>query len=223
MKIAALVKIKHGEMWKALETLGWSQAELARQADMDQSKIGEIINLKRRPTQGEVKKIEMAFLDAGTIVDVLSEWPEMFTAKVRSITYYQEIESDRLLSGGQSLQLENKEILQLLFDKLDLIEIDILLMNRVEGHPMRKIAEKYDLTHSRVQQISQDLNKKIYEFNEKLDLDGTLSKEGLTIYLGEGLSLVEEDEGPGFKFVETENPKAFSGKFPALAKAWEKV
>ena len=211
MKIAALVKIKHGEIWKALETLGWSQAELARQADMDQSKIGQIINLKRRPSEGEVKKIELAFLDAGMIVDVISEWPEMFTSKVKSMTYYQEVESDRLLPNNQSLNLENKEILQMLFDKLDLIEIDILLMNRVEGHPMGEIAKKHSLTASRVGQLSQNLNKKIYEFNEKLDLDGTLSKERLTIYLGED---VEE-----LRLVETKNPKAFSGKFPALAKA----
>jgi len=210
MKIAALVKIKHGEIWKALETLGWSQAELARQADMDQSKIGQIINLKRRPSEGEVKKIELAFLDAGMIVDVISEWPEMFTSKVKSMTYYQEVESDRLLPNNQSLNLENKEILQMLFDKLDLIEIDILLMNRVEGHSMGEIAKKHDLTASRVGQLSQNLNKKIYEFNEKLDLDGSASKLGLTIYL---------DEKPEFRFVETQNPKAFSGKFPALAKA----
>jgi len=211
MKIAALVKIKHGEIWKALETLGWSQAELARQTDMYQSQIGEIINLKRRPTEGEVKKIELAFLDAGMIVDVISEWPEMFTSKVKSMTYYQEVESDRLLPNNQSLNLENKEILQMLFNKLDLIEIDILLMNRVEGHPMSAIAKKHDLTASRVGQLSQNLDKKIHEFNEKLDLDGTLSKEGLTIYLGEDL---EER-----RLVETKNPKAFSGKFPALAKA----
>ena len=107
MKIAALVKIKHGEIWKALETLGWSQAELARQTDMYQSQIGEIINLKRRPTEGEVKKIELAFLDAGMIVDVISEWPEMFTSKAKSMTYYQDVESDRLLPNNQSLNLEN--------------------------------------------------------------------------------------------------------------------
>ena len=213
MKIAALVKIKHGEIWKALETLGWSQAELARQTDMDQSRVGQIINLKRRPTEREVKKIELAFLDAGMIVDVISEWPEMFTAKAKSMTYYQEVESDRLLPNNQSLNLENKEILQMLFDKLDLIEIDILLMNRVEGHPMSEIAKKHSLTASRVGQLSQNLNKKIYEFNEKLDLDGTLSKERLTIYLGEDV------EEPEFRLVETKNPKAFSGKFPALAKA----
>ena len=99
----------------------------------------------------------------------------------------------------------------MLFDKLDLIEIDILLMNRVEGHPMSEIAKKHDLTASRVGQLSQNLDKKIHEFNEKLDLDGTSSKEGLTIYLGEDL---EER-----RLVETKNPKAFSGKFPALAKA----
>jgi len=193
-----------------LETLGWSQAELARQTDMYQSQIGEIINLKRRPTETEVKKIELVFLDAGMIVDVISEWPEMFTSKVKSMTYYQEVESDRLLPNNQSLNLENKEILQMLFDKLDLIEIDILLMNRVEGHSMGEIAKKHDLTASRVGQLSQNLNKKIYEFNEKLDLDGSASKLGLTIYL---------DEKPEFRFVETQNPKAFSGKFPALAKA----
>ena len=50
-KIAAVVKIKHGEIWKALETLGWSQTELARQADMQPTRVGDIVNLKRRPSQ----------------------------------------------------------------------------------------------------------------------------------------------------------------------------
>ena len=213
MKIAALVKIKHGEIWKALETLGWSQAELARQTDMDQSKIGQIINLKRRPTEGEVKKIELAFLDAGMIVDVISEWPEMFTSKAKSMTYYQDVESDRLLPNNQSLNLENKEMVKILFDKLSLLEIDILMMNRVEDMSLSEIAEKHGLSSKRVSQLSQNLNKKIHEFNRKLELDGTASKQGLTIYLD------EEDEEPEFRFVETKNPKAFSGKFPALAKA----
>ena len=213
MKIAALVKIKHGEIWKALETLGWSQAELARQTDMYQSQIGEIINLKRRPTEGEVKKIELAFLDAGMTVDVISEWPEMFTSKAKSMTYYQDVESDRLLPNNQSLNLENKEMVKILFDKLSLLEIDILMMNRVEDMSLSEIAEKHGLSSKRVSQLSQNLNKKIHEFNRKLELDGTASKQGLTIYLD------EEDEEPEFRFVETKNPKAFSGKFPALAKA----
>ena len=140
MKIAAVVKIKHGEIWKALETLGWSQTELARQADMQPTRVGDIVNLKRRPSQNEVKKIELAFLTEGLIVDVIREWPELFTSRGKSMTYYKDIESDRLLSGSQSMSLENKEVVQMLFDKLSLLEVDIIMMNRVEGIPLAEVA-----------------------------------------------------------------------------------
>ena len=58
MRIAAVVKIKHGAIWQALQKLGWNQSELARQLNMHPTRVGEIINLKRRPTDNEVNRIE---------------------------------------------------------------------------------------------------------------------------------------------------------------------
>ena len=57
MKIAAIVKIKHGEIWKALETLGWSQSELARQAGLQPTTVGEIINLKKDLLKMKLRKL----------------------------------------------------------------------------------------------------------------------------------------------------------------------
>ncbi len=57
MKIAAVVKIKHGEIWKALETLGWSQTELARQADMQPTRVGDIVNLKEDLHKMKLRKL----------------------------------------------------------------------------------------------------------------------------------------------------------------------
>ena len=212
MKIAAIVKIKHGEIWKALETLGWSQSELARQAGLQPTTVGEIINLKKRPTENEVKKIELAFLTEGLIVDVISEWPELFTSRGKSMTYYKDIESDRLLSENQSLSLENKEMVQMLFDKLSLLEVDIIMMNRVEGISLKEIAKKHNCTPGNVSRVSIDLNNKIIEFNEKLGVDGTDSKDSLTKYLGGNISPFSQ------VVIETENKNAFKGRFPQLAK-----
>ena len=208
MKIAAVVKIKHGEIWKALETLGWSQTELARQADMQPTRVGDIVNLKRRPSQNEVKKIELAFLTEGLIVDVIREWPELFTSRGKSMTYYKDIESDRLLSGSQSMSLENKEVVQMLFDKLSLLEVDIIMMNRVEGIPLAEVARKHNYSTANVSRISKELNKKIYEFNEKLEVDGTASRDSLTNYLGENITPFPQT------IIKTKNKKAFSGQFP---------
>ena len=212
MKIAAVVKIKHGEIWRALETLGWSQTELARQSGIQSSRVGEIVNLKRRPSENEVKKIELAFLTEGLIVDVIREWPELFTSRGKSITYYKDIESDRLLSGNQSMSLENKEMVQMLFDKLSLLEVDIIMMNRVEGIPLAEVARKHNHTAANVSRISIELNKKIYEFNEMLGVDGTASNDTLTNYLGKNISHFP------LTLIETNNKRAFSGQFPQLTK-----
>ncbi len=199
-----------------METLGWSQSELARQADVCPSIIGEIVNLKRRPSQKIVNKIELAFLDAGVCVDVLSEWPEMFTMKGKSMSYYQDIETERLLQN-QSLSLENNELIQMFFDKLSPLEIDIIMMNRVENISMVEIGKKYGLSTAVVSIHSRKLDKKIYEFNQKLGLDGTKSNKALSMYFGVQEKPIWLNEKP-FKFIETENKKAFSGRFPHLSK-----
>ena len=184
MKIAAVVKIKHGAIWEALQKLGWSQSKLARQMNMEPSRVGEIINLKRRPTDNEVKRIELAFLDAGICVDVISEWPEMFKMRQNNLTYYKDIETDRLLSHTKQLTIEEKESLQILMDQLTPIEADILMSNMVYGITLNKLAQKWEKSRSTLCVIKEELEEKLERFRFFMNKDGVSCPEQFGMYIG---------------------------------------
>ena len=184
MKIAAVVKIKHGAIWEALQKLGWSQSKLARQMNMEPSRVGEIINLKRRPTDNEVKRIELAFLDAGICVDVISEWPEMFKMRQNNLTYYKDVETDRLLSHTKQLTIEEKESLQILMDQLTPIEADILMSNMVYGITLNKLAQKWEKSRSTLCVIKEELEEKLERFRFFMDKDGASCPEQFGMYIG---------------------------------------
>jgi RNA polymerase sigma factor (sigma-70 family) len=78
MKITAITRYKHGELYAVLNRLGWTQAELARRSGTSQGIVGEIINLNRRPTQKNADAIQKALGEAGEYFDVLEQWPETF-------------------------------------------------------------------------------------------------------------------------------------------------
>ena len=184
MKIAAVVKIKHGAIWEALQKLGWSQSKLARQMNMEPSRVGEIINLKRRPTDNEVKRMELAFLDAGICVDVISEWPEMFKMRQNNLTYYKDVETDRLLSHTKQLTIEEKESLQILMDQLTPIEADILMSNMVYGITLNKLAQKWEKSRSTLCVIKEELEEKLEKFRFFMDKDGASCPEQFGMYIG---------------------------------------
>ncbi|MEC8330473.1 MAG: helix-turn-helix transcriptional regulator [Verrucomicrobiota bacterium] len=184
MKIAAVVKIKHGAIWEALQKLGWSQSKLARQMNMEPSRVGEIINLKRRPTDNEVKRMELAFLDAGICVDVISEWPEMFKMRQNNLTYYKDVETDRLLSHTKQLTIEEKESLQILMDQLTPIEADILMSNMVYGITLNKLAKKWKKSRSTLCIVKEELEEKLDRFRFFMDKDGASCPEQFGMYTG---------------------------------------
>lgn len=184
MRIAAVVKIKHGAIWQALQKLGWNQSELARQLNMHPTRVGEIINLKRRPTDNEVNRIELAFLDAGVSVDVISEWPEMFKMRQNNLTYYKDVETDRLLSHTKQLTIEEKESLQILMDQLTPIEADILMSNMVYGVSLNKLAEKWEKSCHRLCDIKEGLEQKLERFRFFMDKDGASCPEQFGMYIG---------------------------------------
>ena len=184
MKIAAVVKIKHGAIWEALQKLGWSQSRLARQMNMEPSRVGEIINLKRRPTDNEVKRMELAFLDAGITVDVISEWPEMFKMRQNNLTYYKDVETDRLLSHTKQLTIEEKESLQILMDQLTPIEADILMSNMVYDVSLNKLAQKWEKPRSTLSIVKEELEEKLERFRFFMNKDGASCPEQFGMYIG---------------------------------------
>lgn len=78
MKITAITRYKHGEVWEILQRLGWSQRELANRAGLQPHCVGSIINLTRRPSREQAEAIQRALGEAGEYFDVLESWPESF-------------------------------------------------------------------------------------------------------------------------------------------------
>lgn len=79
MKITAITRFKHAEVWRLLQKLGWSQSELSRRAEIRPECLGRIVNLRSRPSVAQAEKIQRAFGEAGEYLDILEEWPETFT------------------------------------------------------------------------------------------------------------------------------------------------
>ena len=99
MKVAGVVRFKHGGMWKALKKLGWSQCALAKRSGLCPIRIGSYVNMKHRPLLETAIRIEAAFREAGEYVDILSEWPEGFSMGTKGeISIYREMTQDQLSS-----------------------------------------------------------------------------------------------------------------------------
>ena len=58
MKITAITRYKHGELYAILQRIGWTQSELARQTNLRIGTIGDIINLVKRPTVEQADAIQ---------------------------------------------------------------------------------------------------------------------------------------------------------------------
>lgn len=111
MKITAITKYKHGELYEILKRIGWSQAELARQTDLSIWKIGDIINLVKRPTAEQADAIQRAVGTAGEYLDVLSEWPETFEGLKRGYKREEtsEVELETLIGNRDAMMLKAPE------------------------------------------------------------------------------------------------------------------
>ena len=151
MKIAGVVKFKHGGMWKALRKLGWSQSELARRSGLCPTKIGSTINMKRRPSTEVALCIEMAFGEAGEWVDVLSEWPDDFRMETKGeISIYREMSRDQLSSSDPQKTLEQKDVLEDALSKCNAEERELLELHYLKGWTYNDIAKRQGCTHSNI-------------------------------------------------------------------------
>jgi RNA polymerase sigma factor (sigma-70 family) len=112
MNIAAVSKLKHGRMWKAMQDLGWSQSDLARESGLSPTAIGRYANLQERPSEANAQKIQNAFGRRGVFFDVVEAWPEGFQGVKHSVTItrYADVPVDRFLYA-QNMQekLEYRE------------------------------------------------------------------------------------------------------------------
>ena len=78
MKVAALTRYKQGDLYNALQQLGWTQTRLAQEIGCNTSTVGLIINLKQKPTVELANKIQAVFGEHDIYIDVTALWPDTF-------------------------------------------------------------------------------------------------------------------------------------------------
>lgn len=111
MKITAITRYKHGELYAILRRIGWTQSELSRQTGIHPATIGNIINLAKRPTAEQADAIQKALGIAGEYLDVLAEWPETFEGLKPGYRREQtaDVPLERLLDHPEVMQLAAPE------------------------------------------------------------------------------------------------------------------
>lgn len=126
MKITAITRYKHGELYGALKRAGWTQSELSRRCGCNPNQISRIINLQFRPSGEVANAIQKVLGEAGVYIDVLGEWPESFKGLKRGSIIEQtaEVEFDTLIGNLEALNIpagvqENKELYEIVGDLVD--------------------------------------------------------------------------------------------------------
>ncbi len=112
MRITAITRYKHAELFALIKRVQWSQSELSRRSGLSIYVINRIINLTRRPTQEQANAIQKAFGEVGEYFDALEQWPETFVGLQRG-THKEEtmdVPMERLLGCREVLMLPAPEM-----------------------------------------------------------------------------------------------------------------
>lgn len=162
MNIASITRYKHGNIYKLLQKLGWSQLELARRSGLCGGVVGNIINLQRRPNEEQANAIQRAFGEADEYLDVLEEWPDAFRLergfKREEIA---DVPVGNLLYSKEMLSLEfestaaPKELVEGI--EAAMIDLDVrekkVLEGFMDGRTLKETGESIKVSNERCRQI----------------------------------------------------------------------
>lgn len=178
MKITAITKFKHTGMMEALESLGWTVAELGRRCGITPSMLGSYINLKTRPSKESVDKIEKVIIEAGVDLDIYATWPESFkgfkkrpvvkSTKDIPMEYLISMTDDPLMLGGAitehndsvNFMMENMKEL----DEREAVVIDSLFFKE---QTLEECAQEIGRTSERVRGIRDNALMKLSILQEE--------------------------------------------------------
>lgn len=173
MKVTAITRFKHGEIFERLKRLGWTQSDLARKAGLSVSTTNNIINLIRRPTIEQATAIQKAFGEAGDYFDVLAEWPETFAGLKRGYKREQtaEVEMENLLSCREAMMIPAPEVdiearelddsLESILDELTENQATVIRMRYWGNFTTAQVAKKIGLCEGSVYQIQGSAMRKM--------------------------------------------------------------
>lgn len=169
MRIAAITRFKHADMYEAMKKLGWSYKELCKRSGVGCATIGQVILLLRRPTTKTNMKIHQAFLEEGIYLDILESWPEEFKGTQKSLTVVQfkEVESHTLCDTQNEIIEYNqdflqKENLEIVLKKLNYREVKLLeLMYLRDNKSASEVADILKVSSTRANQIHLEALRKL--------------------------------------------------------------
>lgn len=163
MKITAVTKFKHGELFEALKKLGWRQADLARRTGLRQGEICDIINLRKRPKPDVIEKLQNAFGEAGVFIDVTALWPECFEGFKQPLilTQTRDVDEIQLVGLEEAFQIPQETSVdqELLAEAIDeaMSDLDprekVVIQDRMAGKTLESIGQKFGVTRDRIRQI----------------------------------------------------------------------
>lgn len=175
MKITAVTKFKHGVLFNAMKKLGWSQKRLAKEAGTDMGTIGNICNLKSRPSIKTANAIQNAFGNNGIYIDVTEAWPETFKGFGRTVTIEQTQEVEMLkleaeqefsrrlaLNFNGSIDSERLNVLNKCLETLDEKEKKVINLRFLENSKtLEVIGKEMGCTRERIRQLQFSAFRKI--------------------------------------------------------------
>ena len=187
MEVTAITKFKHGLLLKYIKQLGWTQNKLAEESGLTPSKIGDLINLKQRPKQKDMDKLQLAFGKAGIFLDLEEAFPSYY----KGLKGLQSIEETRDLNQqqleSQLDQLEDKLNMDDIIDLVDnlpntysVLETETspavlkrnreIVRRRLQGETFSEIVSKMDCCTVNARRIIDHFFKTVYRltvFNDK--------------------------------------------------------
>lgn len=171
MKIAALTRYKQGDLYNALQQLGWTQTRLAQEIGCWPGTIGCIINLKQKPTVELANKIQAVFGEHNIYIDVTSLWPDTFKPLTHNLrVQVAEVEMLQLsqhevmlLEDAQTpvLDHERKQVIDDALATLTSREKEVVKMVIYDKLNFCQIGNRLNLSRSRPQQIYRKALRKL--------------------------------------------------------------
>ena len=186
MKITAITRYKHGELFEVLRRLGWSQADLARRSGISTTMVASIINLNRRPSQKAADAIQKAFGEAGEYFDVLEQWPETFDGIKRGATKEEtmDIPMECLIGCREAMMIPSpskreedglSDAMNAAMDSLTGREKAVIEARFFEGKMCHEIGRQIGVSAMRVRQIEGKALRKLRHPSRSKHLDRFLN------------------------------------------------